>query len=858
MANGRLHKFLNHFADVRGHEAHAALYLSGYFFLITFAFYIIKPVKESFLITRTSPAWWPYADLATALLIGFVVALNARLLGRLHRRIYLSGTMLFFVACLFAFWFVFDVYQQSLVMTPVADPSSVIFSVLLQFVIRDSWPVPVIAFSFWSDVFIAMSITQFWIAVNDIFNPYQGKRLVGLFITGGLVGGIAGSLLAGLMVFAHAISAENLLLVCPALLLLALTMINLVYAEQRKLREEGSDPPPTRSASKVGYLESFRAVRGNRYLLLLAGVLFSAMVAGSLINFQFKTVVRDRIEAADDRTSFLALFFLAVLVASTVFHLSTTGRVLKNFGIRAALLVGPVLLLAGSAAVYAVPAGLLMVWAAAVRGGDKIFDNTISQSVRELLYIPVSSEFKYKAKIFIDMFVNKAATGFGAALFLTLYHLRGFLYKDAATQVREIGFLVLAVIGLWIVLIGVAYAGYPAELKKDIRRRWADGDKVVSEHIDIDRTRRVFDTIQSREKSSTLYVMNMFDIIRKDSLTPELKEILGFKQDELRARSMDSLLDVGGEVFFQGFEDTLADKGFETQVSEVFALPAYQDLMRKRLAEIVGSASEVERMEAAKLIGMMTPTPWVREALAGLLRDPSAEVVTYALSSAAVHLEAEHVPLILCHLANPMTTQVAQEALAAYGPGIEDLLSPALRDDGSSPQIRRAIPEVLARIGTQKSADILLAELARRREDVEQELIAALYMIRSTRPGVLFPDKSVRQELLFLIGKAYDAFLRESGAAAAERAAAPGGEAQAEKDGRIRRVFDLLTLSHPHEDIVKAYQNILQGNRKSTDFSLGLLDDLLDRELKALIFPLVEDLPPEERIQRMKKALRLK
>ncbi len=67
-----------------------------------------------------------------------------------------------------------------------------------------------------------------------------------------------------------------------------------------------------------------------------------------------------------------------------------------------------------------------------------------------------------------------------------------------------------------------------------------------------------------------------------------------------------------------------------------------------------------------------------------------------------------------------------------------------------------------------------------------------------------------------------------------------------------------MTLLYPSEDIVKAYQNILQGTRKSVDYSLSLLDDLLDRELKAVLFPLIEDLPPEERTLRMRKAMRLK
>jgi len=446
------------------------------------------------------------------------------------------------------------------------------------------------------------------------------------------------------------------------------------------------------------------------------------------------------------------------------------------------------------------------------------------------------------------MFVNKLATGVGAGLFLLLYNVRGLVYKTPAAQVREVGVLVLGFIGLWIALTAVAYAEYPAVLKKDIRRKWLDADKVVQKHVDPNLVRDVFDALQSRERSTTLYFMNVFDLVRKNNLTPELKEVLGFKRDELRARSMDCLLDVGGEVFYPGLEETIADKDFESEVNLVFLLPSYQEIMGLRLAGIAGSESETDRMEAAKLLGMMAPVDETLQALERLLQDASSEVVTYALRSAAVHRRPEHVPLVLRSLANPMTRQEAQATLTAYGESIEDVLAAAMGDEAQPLEVRRSVPEVLARFGTQRSADILVAELARRREEMEQELVDALYRIRADRPLVRFRKKAVRQEVLFLVRKGHDLALADPDAP--ERAGALGIE--------VKRIFDLLTLIHPPEDIVKSCQNILQGSRKSVDYSLQLLDSLLDRELKALLFPLIEDLPPDERAQRLRKAMRLK
>jgi len=850
LADGRLERILKGFGDVRGREARVALSFSVLFFLITFTFYIIKPVKESFLISFASPSWWPYADLATALLIGFVVALNARLLDRMPRQTYLTASLLFFISSLLVFWYIFEVYKKGLVTSPVADPSGMLFLLWAQDLIRTRFSFPLIAFCLWADIFISMTVTQFWIAVNDVFDPHQAKRLVGLFVTGGLLGGIGGSAAAFLATFAGVIQPEDLLLVGPVLLLLALVAVNVVYAGKRRLDASAGDERIVR-ASKVGYLESFRAIRRDRYLLLLAGMLASSMVAGSLINYQFKTVVRSVFTNDLARTSSIAVFFFVILVVSTVFHLLTTGRVLKSYGIRWAISLAPVALLVGSAAVFLVPVGAALGWAWAVRGGDKTFDNTLSQSVRELLYVPVAPDIKYRAKIFIDMFVNKFSTGLGAALFLALYHARMFAYRvdQPLVIIRETGLVTLAFLLLWLVLTRLVYREYPAVLKKDLTQLWMDGQEVVDTHIDERLVREVFEAIQSRERSTTLYYMNVFNLVRRNSLTPELKELLGIKRDELKARAMDSLFDVGGSVFYPGLEEAITDAEFQKEIDLVFLLPSYQKIMDERLGAIAASTSEVDRIEAANSIARMAPSPATLDALTRLLQDPSPEVVLYALNSAAVHRRPEHIPLILRQLANPMTVAEAQAALAAYGPGFEGLIAAALRSPEEPIEVRRAVPEVLARIGTQKAADSLVSELARRDDEVEQALIDALYRIRADRPQVRFRDRDLRPELHHLIRKACEVLL--------DRPRAPE-DVKALLDIRIRRVFDLLTLMYPREDIVNDYQNILQGTPRSVDYSLEHLDNLLEREDKELLFPLIEDLPFDERAQRLRKALRLK
>jgi hypothetical protein len=113
----------------------------------------------------------------------------------------------------------------------------------------------------------------------------------------------------------------------------------------------------------------------------------------------------------------------------------------------------------------------------------------------------------------------------------------------------------------------------------------------------LDAARLVVDALQSREKSSTLYAMSLFQMIRKDGLSPEMISILSYTEDELKADSMDALLDVPCHVLHKEIEDTLADRRIIAEVQEIVALESYESIMEKRLTELSAdeNASEVER-----------------------------------------------------------------------------------------------------------------------------------------------------------------------------------------------------------------------------------------------------------------------
>ncbi len=806
--------------DIRPEESAPVVLLFFYFFLITSSAYIIKPVKISLYLHFLSADKLPYAYLVTAVLIGFMVSLNSRLLHRLKRLHYVSLSILVFMLTFALFWVLFRLHA----------------------------PWVSLLYWFWADLFIVASVFQFWVLVSDIFHPRQFKRLVGFFVSGGLLGGILGALLASRL--ARHVGTENLLLACPVFLGLCLIILrrlqpHLAQTGGRPSAMPGGEPP-----EKAGYAESFRLIRRHRYLRLLSGIVAAGIAVTTLLDFQFNSIVEKAFPARDARTSFIGTFFLGLLVFSYILNAVLASRAVRSFGLRAALLITPAVLLLGSAAIFIVPASGLIYWAVGVKGLDKSLAHTLHQSVRELLYIPVPAEIKYKAKAFIDMFVNKLADAMVALILLLFVSV---LHRT----VREVSFIVLAFIAVWAAFAFLITREYAQIVKRHLKLKWQEAGRLVADKIDVDMTKLVFDTLESKKRSSVLYAMNMFDLIRKERLSPELREIIASKSSQVRASSLDSLLGVDGEPLFPEVDDSLAEESLNAEIQEVMSLDVYQQMMAEHLNKVaagLGSAAEVERMEAAKALGLMSPDSTLVKSLRPLLRDGSSEVVSYALDSAAKLRRLEFVPLIVRHLANPALQQAAAKTLEAYGERIAGSLKDYLCDPKEDPALRRSIPGILAEIGTQRAADLLSSALGSPC-GLESEVIAGAARLRGKNPEATFPEAVVRRAVLRLIRQGYDLLFEDERGRGSSGRGPSTAELESALTRNIREVFHLLGLVHPQEDIRRAFQNLSSGTKKSIEYSLELLETMLKKDLNQFLLPLIDDAPFDDRVRRCRKLL---
>ncbi len=826
MARSRRRPFLSRVVEFKPGERAVACFFFIYFFLITAPYYVIKPIRNQSYLDQLGDERLPLAYFLTAVLMGFIVSFHSRLQVLLSRKILIVSSLLLFFLNICLFWWLF---QQ-----------------------KWSW-VPV-GFWVWANIFAVVLVTQFWMLVNDVFNPREAKRLIGFIGSGGQLGAILGSLLVGSLARTKAFGV--LLLIAAVILSIAVLAVLRIFNLQKKgqLAEEVEErwqkerPGPT---PKVGFRDALETTRKSVYLKLLAGIMLVTLIVSTLIDWQFNSVVDNRVAGGSSLASFFGYFNAGAMAFAFLFQLFLTSPIIRRFGIRMTLLFYPVILLFCAAGIGTIAYASILP-AILIKASDKSLAYSLNQSVRELLYIPISPEQKFKSKIFIDMFVNRFAKGLGAVLLWLL--LASF---PKTTAIRAISLAVIGFIAIWIYLNLRGSREYANLVKEKLELKWERGDKLVAEKMDVDFTRLVFDTVESKNRSSVLYAMHLFDMIKQDKLTPEVKKLISYKEDEVRVSSLGTLIEQAEIGLGPASQDELSEDVLKKEVAEIMALDVYQEVVKSHIEKTLedrSEASTIARMEAAKAIGLMDSRAPAAEKLADLLEDDSVEVSRYAMESAGRLKRKEDIPSLISKLKNPVLREDASNALVRFGPIITGTLTDYLADQTEDPEVRRAVPGILARIGTQEAADFLSWELGGAESELAAAIIDALEKIRTEDPHVRFSPSMIKARIFTEVKSLCQNLL-----------GAPEQEARREKkdaDSEEKRraeltwnIFKLLGLIYPQQDMVKAYQNLKTGTKDSVAYALELLDNVLEKDIREAIFPVVEDVPTEERVRRCRALL---
>jgi AAA family ATP:ADP antiporter len=410
----RLAGQLRRVVNVRQKEVAPLSWAFLYFFSLLCSYYIVRPMRDEMGIAGgVDNLQWLFTGTFIAMLA--VVPLFGWVSSRFERQRFLPAIYGFFIVNLLLF---FVLFRSGLTHAWVAR-----------------------AFFIWTSVFNLCVVSVFWSFMADIFSNLQARRLFGFIAAGGTAGAICGPLLATLLVLP--LGPANLLPVSAGLLGIAVFCIHRL-GEWHAGIAKGNQATPVKTPVIGGQvLAGVQLVLRSPYLLGICLLMLLFTTLATFLYFQQAQIVHDSFADPAQRTAVFAAMDLAVNILTLVFQVLLTGRLVQWLGLGWTLALLPLLLAAGFLALGLSPVLVVLVVVQVLRRAGNY---AIMRPAREMLYVVLGREEKYKAKNFIDTVVYRGGDAISAWVYAGL--------RALGLSLSAIAFIAVPLALFW---AGIAY-----------------------------------------------------------------------------------------------------------------------------------------------------------------------------------------------------------------------------------------------------------------------------------------------------------------------------------------------------------------------------------------------------------------
>ncbi|MBF0263849.1 MAG: hypothetical protein HQL46_01155 [Gammaproteobacteria bacterium] len=400
-------KLLSFFTKIYPNEIKLTLSLFFTVFILLMAYYLAKPVRESWLAVSvisdlSKIEVKAYSGFLQSIVLIALLPLYSKLFDRLPRGKLLVNVNLFFILLFPVFW------------------------VLRPGFLSEQIPFSGVAFYIWIGIFAVFVIAQFWSFAADLYDEDSGKRLFPLIALGATSGAVVGSMLSAYLLKDMAFDSYDMLLIAPIPLLIGTLSI---YYIDRNITEHSKEyaiasSTPIHSQNSNS---SWKIILNNRYLFLIAvfifllnlvttngeNILFAAIQESIAQehNFSALSIEEGNRILKNSTAEFYSRMYFWVNLISMILQAFIVSRILLYGGVAGILLIPPFVSLASYAAMSSV-SGLSVLSVA--KTAENATNYSITNTARHILWLPVTREALYKAKTTIDTMCVRFADGFAA------------------------------------------------------------------------------------------------------------------------------------------------------------------------------------------------------------------------------------------------------------------------------------------------------------------------------------------------------------------------------------------------------------------------------------------------------------
>lgn len=263
----------------------------------------------------------------------------------------------------------------------------------------------------WKDLYIMLIFQQVWSLIHVNVSVERAKYLYGFFFGIGGLGSLLGSLFPSFL--AVKMGSESLLYMTLPLyvILSALYILMLKHSKQTESfaleKKQGVE----------AVLHGLKLIAGSRVLVFISLAVIFMQVISTLVDYQFNTFLEGMVTGKDLRTQYSGRIQTIGQTFTTAMQFLGTYFLVRFFGVKRLHVGIPMLLCIMSIFCFLFPAFGVVTLTFVVL---KTCDFSLFSIIKEMLYIPLNSDEKFRAKAFIDVFLHRFSKAFASVIILSL------------------------------------------------------------------------------------------------------------------------------------------------------------------------------------------------------------------------------------------------------------------------------------------------------------------------------------------------------------------------------------------------------------------------------------------------------
>ncbi len=347
-------------------------------FLICCHYAIIRPVSNSLFLHCFSVKWMPYAWLATVPFSILLVSLYNRFIPRWGSRKLFFGLIL--------------VVSATNLLFALYAPASPLFNFL---------------FFVWREIYIMLLFQLVWSVIHANIKFEKAKYLYGFFFGFGGAGSLLGAFFPGF--FAVSLGSENLVFwILPIDLLILFFYLRMTHFSS-------GDFPQVNREKEGGFIHGMQMIRGSRFLIFALLIVVFMQTITAIADFQFNDFLGRIYLEKDIRTEYSARISVILHIATMLLQFAGTYFLINWLGFRRTHYMIPSVLGVSASLLAFFPFSHLISSSFIT---CKALDFSVLGVVREMLYIPLKADEKYRARAVIDVFAHRSSKAFGSLLII--------------------------------------------------------------------------------------------------------------------------------------------------------------------------------------------------------------------------------------------------------------------------------------------------------------------------------------------------------------------------------------------------------------------------------------------------------